>query len=86
MDLDWDLAEENLAREEAMLWRCEHEVRLRCDGLTPLEARELRKCSMCACLAVQWSARKRALKSVTVFVTCCKKIMILGLTDKDDGH
>jgi hypothetical protein len=48
MDLDWDLAEENLAREEAMLWRCEHEVRLRCDGLTPLEARELRKCSMWA--------------------------------------
>ena len=46
MNLDWDEAEQNLAREEELLWKSELEVRLRCDGLTPLEKRGLRKCRM----------------------------------------
>ena len=54
VDPDWNDGEEMLRREEQTLWKCEHEVRLRSDGLTPLECKELRKSSM-------WNGNARCL-------------------------
>ena len=37
----WESAEARLEKEEKALWNAEYEIRLRCDGLTQLEATEL---------------------------------------------
>ena len=43
-DMDFmEQADEILSREEHILWSSEKEIRMRCDGLTPLEAKTLRK-------------------------------------------
>ena len=40
INVDWDAAESELAQQEKMLWNAEWELRVRCDKLTPIEAKE----------------------------------------------
>ena len=43
INLDWDDGLAELAKQEAKLWESEWEIRIRCDTLSPIEAKELKK-------------------------------------------
>lgn len=43
IDLGWDRAQAEIAKQEAKLWESEWEIRVRCDAMSPIEAKELKK-------------------------------------------